>query len=75
VTRFLFKFSAWGSAFADEAYENALSPSQTNSAAIYSFQPSARDCKLVSVKINLDVHFSELGLVDCFQVAHRSWSQ
>lgn len=59
--RFLFKFSAQGSAFTAEASENALSPSQTSFTAIYSPRPSASDCKLVNVKINLDMHFAELG--------------
>lgn len=59
--RFLFKFSASGSVFTAEASENALFPLQMSCTAIYSLPLSARDCKLVKVKINLDKHFSELG--------------
>lgn len=66
---FLFKFSAWGSEFTEETSENALSPSQMSSTAIYSLQPSARHCSLVNVQIDMDMHFFlNWDLVECFRV-------
>lgn len=47
--------------FTAEAPENAVSCLSMNFTAIYSLPLSARDCKLVNVKINLDLRFSELG--------------